>query len=1054
MTLRADIPRGLVLRRMFQYLFFIGTGLLFSSFALSADRAETNIVTLTSVQDVRQYSPGRNPLPSPIHLVGTITFHDPKRRLTFLQDATGGIALEGLAEDPRLRSGLRVELEGSLAGWGDSKSVAPRFLKILGAESFPRPVPVSNARKAVSTAEHQWVSVTGIIHDVDSAEHPTTLRLALQGGHIQVMLPSGATWSQENLVDSKVTVQGVWVRETDKTSGLEWTKVLVPSPSLMTVETLPADEPFRLPVRSITNLLQVIDPGAGPFPRTRLEGTVTAAFPDDKLFIHDQTGNMCVRYLSHRKPQVGELISVAGFPEFGADSLEVVDALIQFEGWGDVPERNDLELSQPLSREREGELIRVTGRVISHVDQTNQVLLWLGSQNVLFGAVIPMPAKKDSLSRAIKRESLLELSGICSSVRPEPGQGQSFRVLLRSENDLRVLERPYWWTWRHTSFVLGFMGLVTSFTTLRVIALRRELKRQTEVIRRSEEHLRLAVHAAKVGTWEFHPQSGELIWNDFDFGGAGRSDTRIVEVKEQLLEHIHPVDRDLVRKTVKAAALTGEPFQLEYRIRNSRGEDRWRFMQGHGLKNDQGRVIRVIGATQDVTPRKHAEQALREREEIYRAMFEKNRAVKMLVDPETGKIVDANPAAAQFYGYYLSELRAKTLQELTPLPEKRTLEALRRAMSGDTNLFHLKQSLSNGSLRDVEICTGSLCVGGRALLFCIVLDVSEQVRATEAMRRLNEVLEGRVQERTEELQRRVAEVEELNRHMVSLLEDLKAAHLEAAEAARNAEKANLQLQTINQELEAFSYSVSHDLRAPLRHIAGYVSILQESHASKLDAEGSRHLETISNAAKRMGQLIDDLLAFSRIGRTQLTLHPIQLNSLVKDVIRELSPEVQSRSIDWILHPLPSTRADPSLLRQVWFNLIENALKYTRPRAAATIEIGVLEDSENKNEDIFYVRDNGVGFDMRYTDKLFGVFQRLHSASQFEGTGIGLANVRRIILRHGGRTWANAEPDRGATFFFTLPRHDSSPGKPTPWDSLADARNTSPFSRLTPMEKPS
>jgi signal transduction histidine kinase len=234
-----------------------------------------------------------------------------------------------------------------------------------------------------------------------------------------------------------------------------------------------------------------------------------------------------------------------------------------------------------------------------------------------------------------------------------------------------------------------------------------------------------------------------------------------------------------------------------------------------------------------------------------------------------------------------------------------------------------------------------------------------------------------------------------------------------------------ELADANKELEAFSFSVSHDLRAPLRHMEGFIEILQNSKGPSLDPEARQYLQTISDAARQMGTLIDDLLAFSRTARAELRKTRIQMSELVQGAIRDLRHEYENRKIKWTVEELPVVQADPALLRQVIFNLLSNALKYTRTRCGAHIEIG---SRRSNTEDIIYVRDNGVGFDMRYYHKLFGVFQRLHRATEFEGTGVGLANVRRIILRHAGRTWAESELGSGATFFFSLPRTSTLPSR--------------------------
>jgi signal transduction histidine kinase len=236
----------------------------------------------------------------------------------------------------------------------------------------------------------------------------------------------------------------------------------------------------------------------------------------------------------------------------------------------------------------------------------------------------------------------------------------------------------------------------------------------------------------------------------------------------------------------------------------------------------------------------------------------------------------------------------------------------------------------------------------------------------------------------------------------------------AAELRRRGEL----LQAANKELEAFSYSVSHDLRAPLRHIDGYASLLSKTAGESLNDKARRYLQTISASAKQMGQLIDDLLIFSRMGRQEMLRTTVNLDQLVKTVLHDLRLDLQGRTISWTIGPLPEISGDPAMLRQVFMNLLSNALKFTKHRAEAKIEIGAIQRTAGEAE--IFVRDNGAGFDMQYVNKLFGVFQRLHRNDEFEGTGIGLANVRRIIHRHGGRTRAEGALDRGATFFFTLP----------------------------------
>jgi two-component system sensor histidine kinase/response regulator len=231
------------------------------------------------------------------------------------------------------------------------------------------------------------------------------------------------------------------------------------------------------------------------------------------------------------------------------------------------------------------------------------------------------------------------------------------------------------------------------------------------------------------------------------------------------------------------------------------------------------------------------------------------------------------------------------------------------------------------------------------------------------------------------------------------------------------EQKNDDLLAANADLEAFGHSVSHDLRAPLRHVQGYIEFLEASTGGKLNDKERQHMKTIKEAAKRMGLLIDDLLGFSRIGRTEIRRTQVDMDALLKETLAQLQPDQAGRNILWDIHPLPQVLGDRNLLRQVLVNFMANAIKYSRPRNPAKITVNSVIQN---NEIIYQIHDNGVGFDMTYANKLFGVFQRLHHENEFEGTGIGLANVRRIIQKHGGRTWAEGKVDEGSTFYFSLP----------------------------------
>src|SRR3984893_6424154 len=294
------------------------------------------------------------------------------------------------------------------------------------------------------------------------------------------------------------------------------------------------------------------------------------------------------------------------------------------------------------------------------------------------------------------------------------------------------------------------------------------------------------------------------------------------------------------------------------------------------------------------------------------------------------------------------------------------------------------------------------------------VQINEELEAKHReLQQAKETLEARVEDRTAELahtnqqlQIELAERKRAEEQIKKLNEDLE----------RRVAERTAQLAAANNELEAFSYSVSHDLRAPLRHICGFAATLIEEHSSQLDPDAQHRLKRIQEGTQKMSRMIDDLLNLARLDRRSMALQITPLNSLVENVLHDLESETNDRKIDWRIGSLPSFNCDPGLLQQVFANLLSNAVKYTRRRERAVIEIG---QSTVEGQVVLFVRDNGAGFNPKYSDRLFGVFQRLHDDQEFEGTGVGLAKVQRIVRKHGGRIWAEAEIDQGATFYFSL-----------------------------------
>ena len=372
---------------------------------------------------------------------------------------------------------------------------------------------------------------------------------------------------------------------------------------------------------------------------------------------------------------------------------------------------------------------------------------------------------------------------------------------------------------------------------------------------------------------------------------------------------------------------------------------------------------------------------------LYQAVYA-TMAEGVICQSASGAIIALNPAAERIQGRPAGELLGKTSdwpdwqaihEDGTPFPgqDQPSMATLRTGESYSNVVMGIVRG--DGTRIWISVNSQPLFASGRTLPYAVITtfhDISTQIRAEGEIRRLNVKLERRVAERTQQLEAAV------------------------------------------RDLESFSYSVSHDLRAPLRAIDNFSSILQQEHAAGLDDEAHRLIRVVRKNAARMGNLIDDMLAFARAGRRELVLADIDLEALAREVLEDLAPAVVGRKVSVSVGSLPRVRGDAAALRQVLVNLLGNAFKFTRPRPDAQIEVRAEIVG---NETICSVRDNGVGFEPQYAQKLFGIFQRLHDADDFEGTGIGLGIVKRIVDKHGGRVWAEGAPDSGATFYFTLPR---------------------------------
>ena len=502
-----------------------------------------------------------------------------------------------------------------------------------------------------------------------------------------------------------------------------------------------------------------------------------------------------------------------------------------------------------------------------------------------------------------------------------------------------------------------------------------ERKRAEEALRLERERLALALKVGRSGTFDWDIRNGIDTWSPEVEELHGLAPGTFGGAYEDWESLVVPEDLDGARAMIQESLKTGG-FASEWRIRrHDNGEVRWIDARAKVFFDDDGRPRQMVGINVDITDRKRTEEAL------YKASLYTRSLIEASLDPlvtisREGKITDVNQATEKITGVARERLVGSDFCSYFTQPEEAREGYEQVFAEGSVCDYPLAVRHASGHLTDVlynaAVFTNEQ--GEIEGVFAAARDITERKRAEEEVHQLNQELEGRV-------------------------------------AARTAE-----LLALNKELESFSYAVAHDLRAPLRHIHGFSDLLLHDGASTLSADSQHWLQCVLDGTGRMGKLLEDLLNLSRLGRQTVNRRRVGLKNLVQDVIDDLASETANRLVEWKVGELPMTDCDPALARIVFANLLSNAVKFTRPRTTAVIEIGEMV---RDGEPLLFVRDNGAGFDMKYVGKLFGVFQRLHLEKDFEGTGVGLATVQRILLKHGGKIWAEAEVDKGATFYLTF-----------------------------------
>ena len=413
---------------------------------------------------------------------------------------------------------------------------------------------------------------------------------------------------------------------------------------------------------------------------------------------------------------------------------------------------------------------------------------------------------------------------------------------------------------------------------------------------------------------------------------------------------------------------------------------------------------------------RHKSKNIPMKEDSFTILFNSSPDAIFLADPETGLILDANPSAERLLG--------KPRQEIIGMHQSALHPKEKTHFSRETFAKHIKEAEENGftnitenfvvrkdgSLVPVEITANFLQRHGEKIFLGIFHDISKHMQVEKLLSQKKKDLEKLVVQRTLELEKNSLKKERAQEALRYLLEDVN-------ESRKNLEKTNRKLLQANLELESFAYSISHDLRTPLRAISGFSKIILQDYGDKLDEEGKNLLQLVRENASQMSRMIDDLLSLSRVIRSKMKLTSTNMSSMVKELYEDLALERTGKEYLFTLNDLPEAKGDKNLLEHVWMNLLSNAIKYSNSKEHPEIRV---EGSHKDKQIVYEIHDNGVGFNPKYTHKLFGVFQRLHAADEFEGNGVGLAIVKRIVEKHGGEVWAEGKVNQGASFYFSLP----------------------------------
>jgi PAS domain S-box-containing protein len=935
----------------------------------------------------------------PVMLDGVITFASSNLGTVFFQDGTAGIYLDWTNTLATLTTGTHVWVEGWAQTGLFSPIVSGVQATVLGRQPLPEPVRVSVDDLSSGLYDAQWVEVPAIVRAIEP-DGPGTKMTAARGlTQFDVIISAKVAQAAAARVDAEVLVRGVAAATFNQRNQFIGFHLLAPSLEQVRVLRQGPADPFALPARPIAEVLGYRAGNAFGH-RVLIEGVVTHCDRQGRFFVSDASGGIEIQPRRRSNLAPGDAVQVCGFPTLGRPSPELKYAVFKRLGQRSLPAPIKITSEEGMSGALDHNLVRIAGTLLNLGTVGDNMVFTLAAEGEVFTAYLDRSQIKSS---AILPEvgSELTLTGVCDLVfEGSVLKPQSFRILLNSPADIAVRKGPPWLNTAKARRILAGTGLAVLVLGGWVCALRRVVARQTRLIQN-----KLRREAALQSRYqELFENAGDIIYtHDLEgrftsmnktaerMSGYTREEAQRLSVFQVVPPEYHERIREAQRRQTKGEAV--KPFEIEFLCRDGA---RRRVEINSWLRRDADRPAEIIGICRDLTERHQAERALRESEQRYRSMFEDNLAVQLLIHPDSGVIVDANPGACAFYGYSREKLRQMHIWDINLLSEAELRQKLQEAKQRRASTFDFQHRLADGQVRDVHVFSGPIQAGAEVLVYSIVTDVTERKRAK-------------------------AELEDANAQLSWAV--TQANELAAAAAAADRAKSE------------FLANMSHEIRTPLNGVIGMTGLL-------LDTPLSREQHEFAEAIRRSGEtllsLINEVLDFSKIESGHLTLEKetFDLRTLVEDTCEPIAIQAQQKNLEFtcLLEPgVPRhVVGDPGRLRQVLTNLAGNAVKFTA-RGEVAVQVRVTGVANGAAALRFEVTDTGIGIKEEIRPQLFSPFVQADGSTtrRYDGTGLGLAISKRLVQLMGGQIGFDSRVGNGSTFWFTLNLPTADTLKPAP-----------------------